>query len=172
MGSRNVWLLILVVTWLRASRNRSRYRPGNDRGSPKYGSTLLSKRAIAQIRSPDRASTIEADAVADAVGGADIGPERGLAVGPGRHEIEPAARAENAGAEPRHRFPALVLKRHRRHRHENIVGQQSHQRIEIGRLLRADEFRHHRILGGRAGSGRRLAVTALAIGAAGQREPA
>jgi hypothetical protein len=33
------------------------YRLGSDRGSPNHGSTLLSKRVMAQIRSPARVST-------------------------------------------------------------------------------------------------------------------
>jgi hypothetical protein len=33
------------------------YRPGSDRGSPNHGSTLASKRVMAQIRSPARVST-------------------------------------------------------------------------------------------------------------------
>jgi dihydrofolate reductase len=37
--------------------------------------------------------------VADAGRGAQVCPERGLAVGSRRHEVEPAARAEQAGAE-------------------------------------------------------------------------
>src|SRR6266576_2141344 len=45
---------------------------------------------------------VEAGPVADAVRGAQVGPERRLAVGPGGHQVEPAARAEQAGAEAGH----------------------------------------------------------------------
>ena len=121
---------------------------GSDRGSPNQGSTLFSKRVMAQIRSPARVRTIEAGPVADAVGGAQVGAERRLTVGSRRHEVEPAARAEDAGAEAGHDVSALVFERHRRHRHEDVVGQQGHQRVEIGGLPRADELRHDRILGG------------------------
>src|SRR5215472_2601320 len=37
--------------------HRSGYRLGSDRGSPNHGSTLLSKRVMAQIRSPVRVRT-------------------------------------------------------------------------------------------------------------------
>src|SRR5262249_46289002 len=45
--------------------------------------------------------------------------------GPRGDEVEPAARAEQAGAEAGHDIPALVLEGHRRHRDENVVGQQA-----------------------------------------------
>jgi RibD C-terminal domain len=80
--------------------------------------------------------------VAEAVGGAHVDTERGLAVGAGRREVEPAAPAEQADAETGHDGSALVLERHRRHRHEDIVGQQPHQGVEVGGLPRGDEFRH------------------------------
>ena len=84
----------------------------------------------------------------DATGGAQVGPERRLAVGSRRHEDGPAARAEEAGAEAGHYVPALVFEGHRRHRHEDVIGEQGHQRAEIGGLPGADELRHERILGG------------------------
>jgi hypothetical protein len=40
-----------------ASGQGNRHRLGSDRGSPNHGSTLLSKRVMAQIRSPARVST-------------------------------------------------------------------------------------------------------------------
>ncbi|HEY3262537.1 MAG TPA: ABC transporter permease [Pseudonocardiaceae bacterium] len=49
-----------VLVWsIRTSRARSEagYRLGIDRGSPNHGSTLLSKRVMAQIRSPVRVRT-------------------------------------------------------------------------------------------------------------------
>src|SRR5208282_2071096 len=45
---------------------------------------------------------VEAHPVADAVRGAQVGSERRLAVGSRWHEVEPAARAEQAGAEAGH----------------------------------------------------------------------
>ena len=39
------------------SRREAGYRLGSDRGSPNHGSTLLSKRVMAQIRSPVRVRT-------------------------------------------------------------------------------------------------------------------
>src|SRR6266700_7035616 len=56
----------------------------------------------------------EADPVADAVGGAQVGPERRLTVGSRRDEVEPPARAEQAGAEAGHDVSTLVLEGHRR----------------------------------------------------------
>ena len=47
--------------------------------------------------------------------------------------------AANSGAEAGHGVAAVVLERHRRHRHEHVVGQQVHQRGDVGRLPRADE---------------------------------
>ena len=38
-------------------RSEAGYRLGSDRGSPNHGSTLLSKRVMAQIRSPVRVRT-------------------------------------------------------------------------------------------------------------------
>jgi hypothetical protein len=86
--------------------------------------------------------------VADAARGAQVGPERRLAVGARRHQVEPAARAEQAGAEAGHDVAAFVFEGHRRHRHEDVAGPQGHQRTEIGGLPGADELRHERVLGG------------------------
>jgi AcrR family transcriptional regulator len=69
---------------------------------------------------------VQAGPVADAGRGAQVGAERGLAVGSRRHQVEPAARAEQAGTEAGHDLPALVLKGHRRHRDEHVAGQQDH----------------------------------------------
>jgi len=86
--------------------------------------------------------------VADAARGAQVGSERRLAVGSRRHQVGPAARAEQAGAEAGHDVPALVFEGHRRHRQEDVAGQQIHERTEIGGLPCADELRHERLLGG------------------------
>jgi len=86
--------------------------------------------------------------VADAGGGAQVSAERGLTVGSRGDEVKPATRAEQAGAEAGHDVPAFVFEGHRRHGHEDVVGQQGHERSEIGGLPCADELRHERILGG------------------------
>ena len=91
---------------------------------------------------------VQADSVADAGRGAQVDPERRLTVGSRRHEVEPAARAEQTGAEAGDDISALVC--------EGIggiemnassVSRAGHQRVEIGGLPRADELRHDRILG-------------------------
>ena len=89
----------------------------------------------------------QAGPVADAVGAAHVGTEGGLAVGARRHQAVRAARAEQDGAEPGHGVPALVFQRYRRHRHEDVVRQQGHQRVHVGGLVRAGELRHDRVLG-------------------------
>src|SRR5215831_11688007 len=57
---------------------------------------------------------VEAGAVADAGGRAQVGAERRLAVGSRGHEVEPAPGVEQAGAEARHHVPALVFEGDRR----------------------------------------------------------
>src|SRR5262249_57803857 len=96
---------------------------------------------------------VEGGRVADAVRSTQVSSERRLAVGPHRDEVEPAARGEQAGTEADHDVPALVSEGHRRHRDEDVVGQQGHQRVEVGRLPRAGELGHERVLGGGAGGG-------------------
>ena len=86
--------------------------------------------------------------MADAGRGAQVGSERRLTVGSCWHEVEPATSAEDAGAEAGHDVSALVFEGHRRHRHEDVVGQKGDQRVEIGGFLRADKLRHDRFLGG------------------------
>jgi hypothetical protein len=125
------------------------YRLGSDRGSPNHPSTPSSKRVMAQTRSPLRVRTNRPTPWRTPVRGAQVGPERRLTVGPRRHQVNPPARAEDdAGAEARHDLAALVFEGHRRHREADVVGQQGHQRLEVGGLPRADEPRHHRLLGG------------------------
>src|SRR5262249_17063884 len=84
-----------------------------------------------------------------------VGAERGLAVGAGGDEVEPAARGEQAGAEAGDDVSAFVSEGHRRHRDEHVVGQQGHQRVEGGGFPRAGELGHERVFGGGAGGGRR-----------------
>src|SRR5215211_7875081 len=91
---------------------------------------------------------VQADPVADAGRGAQVGPERRLTVGSRPHEVEPPARAEQAGAEAGHDVAALVFEGHWWHRAEDVVRQKGHQRVEIGGLPRADESRHDRLLRG------------------------
>lgn len=56
--------------------------------------------------------------------------------------------AEDAGVEAGDDVSALVFEGHRWHRDEDVLGQQSHQRVEVGGLPRLDELRHDRLLGG------------------------
>ncbi len=56
----------------------------------------------------------EAGSMADAGGGAKVGPERRLTIGSRRHEINPPARAEDAGEEAGDNVAALVFERNRR----------------------------------------------------------
>ena len=63
------------------------------------------------------------------------------------HEVEPPAGAEEGGEEVRHGISPLVLERHRRHRDEDVVGQQGDHCIEVGGLVGPDERRHDRLLG-------------------------
>jgi hypothetical protein len=81
-------------------------------------------------------------------GGAKVRPERGLTIGSRRHEVEPPARAEDAGAEAGHHVSALVFEGHRWHRGEHVVRQKGHESVEICRLPRADELCYERLLGG------------------------
>ena len=85
--------------------------------------------------------------MADAGRAAQVGSERRLAVGSHRDDVESAARSEQAGAVAGHGVPALVSEGHRRHRDEDVVGQQGHQRVEVGGLPRAGELGHDRVLG-------------------------
>ena len=72
--------------------------------------------------------------------------DRWLASGRGRT----GGRARRMPAQKRgHDVAALVLERHRRHRHEDVVGQQGDDRVEVGRLVGADELGHERLLGRR-----------------------
>src|SRR5713101_6504195 len=91
---------------------------------------------------------VKADPVADAGRGVQVGSERRMTVGSRAHEVEPPPRAEDASAEAGHDVSARVFEGHRWHRDEDVVRQKGHQRVEIGGLVRADELRHERILGG------------------------
>jgi hypothetical protein len=118
----------------------------------------LSKRVIAQNPVAGEGEDQEADPVADAGRGAQIGPERRLTVGSCPYEVKPPARVEDAGAEAGHDVAALAFERHRRHRDEEVFRQKGHQRRVIGGLVRAHELRHDRIFGGWVRGGRRFAV--------------
>ena len=86
--------------------------------------------------------------MADAGGGAKVGPERRLTIGSRRHEVNPPARAEDAGEEAGHVVAALVLEGNRWHGDVDIVGEQVDQRVEIPGRVGADELCHKRLLGG------------------------
>src|SRR6266567_3412711 len=102
----------------------------------------------------------EASRMADTSRGMYVEPERRLTVRAGRHEVVIAASAEQEGTEAGHDIAALVFEGHGRHRHEDVVGQQGNQRVEIGGFVRADKLSHERSLGRRPGHGWRLAVSA------------
>jgi NAD(P)-dependent dehydrogenase (short-subunit alcohol dehydrogenase family) len=78
--------------------------------------------------------------------GAQVGAERRLTVGSRRHEVEPPARAEEAGAEAGHDVSPLVFERHRWHRDENVVREKGHERVEIGGPAMAAEEALTRVL--------------------------
>src|SRR5262249_60884754 len=59
-----------------------------------------------------------------------------------------------AGAEAGDDVSAFVSEGHRRHRDEHVVGQQGHQRVEVGGFPRVGELGHERVFGGGAGGGR------------------
>jgi len=86
--------------------------------------------------------------VANAGRGAQVGPERRLTVGSRRDEIKPSARAKDAGAQAGHDVAALVFEGNRWHGDKDFIRQKGHQRVEIRGLVRADELRHDRVLGG------------------------
>ncbi len=75
--------------------------------------------------------------MADTARGMYVEPERRLTVCAGRHEVVLAASAEKEGTEAGHDIAALVFEGHGRHGHEDVVGQQGNQRVEIGRFVRA-----------------------------------
>ena len=80
---------------------------------------------------------------------AKVGAECRLAVGSCRDEVEPSPGVEDAGEEAGCGVETVVLERHRRHRDQDVVGEQLDQRPEIGGLPCADELRHDRVLGRR-----------------------
>src|SRR6266540_6588529 len=80
----------------------------------------------------------QAGSMADAGGGAKIGPERRLTVGSRQHEVNPPARAEDAGEKAGHNVAALVFEGNRWHGEVDIVGEQGDQRVEIAGLVGAD----------------------------------
>src|SRR5215469_4334458 len=101
----------------------------------------------------------QAGPMPDPVRGTQVGTKRRLAVGSRWDQLEPAARVEQAGEEVAGDFSALILERHWWHRNEDVIGQQSHQCVDVRGLIRADELGHNRMLAGRF-SGRRHGLTA------------
>ncbi len=59
-----------------------------------------------------------------------------------------AARAEDAGEESGYDVAALVFEGNGRHGDEDVVGEQGDQHVDIAGLVRLDELRHERLLGG------------------------
>jgi hypothetical protein len=56
-AERAPFCLVIDTSAMLESHAEAAYRLGSDRGSPNHGSTLLSKRVMAQIRSPVRVRT-------------------------------------------------------------------------------------------------------------------
>jgi len=83
----------------------------------------------------------------DSAGGVSVDPECRLTVGSRRHQFESLYRAENECEETGHDVSALVFQRHWWHRHEDVIGQQSDQRFDVGGFVGADELRHDSVLG-------------------------
>ena len=122
------------------------------------GVRRLSKRVIALSRSPVRVRTMSPVPS----GTRDPADKRRTPAGRwlGSAEVEPAAPRRRCWRRRRHDISALVLEGHRGHGHEDVVGQQGHQRLEIGRFVRPGEPRHDLVLresggGGGRGRGRR-----------------
>jgi hypothetical protein len=67
----------------------------------------------------------------DAGRGAEVGPERQLAVRARRHEVIGPVPAEDGGVEAGHVGPALVFEGNRRHGDVDVVGQQGDQGVDI-----------------------------------------
>ncbi len=110
------------------------YWLGSECASPNHGARAVVEAGHGADPVPGEGGRVEARPVADAGRRAQVGPERWLAVGPRRHEVEPPAGIEQAGAEAGNDVAALVFERHWRHRDEDVVGQQAHQRAQMGRL--------------------------------------
>src|SRR4029453_5865805 len=95
----------------------------------------------------------EADPVADAARGAQVGSERRLTVGSRRAPGGARALTEDAGEQAGHDVAALVFEGNRWDGDEDIVGEQGDQSVQIPGLVRADERRPDRLLGGGVGGG-------------------
>lgn len=91
---------------------------------------------------------VEASSVAGAVRGPEVGAEGRLAVGAGWDQVESAAGAEEGRAELADDFVALVLEGERRHGHEDVVGEERDEGVDVGGLPGLDEARDEGVLGG------------------------
>jgi hypothetical protein len=80
--------------------------------------------------------------------GLNVNPERRLAIRPRRYEVISPALLENPGVEVGHDVATVVFERNRRHGDDDIGGEQGDQRVDIARLVRADELCRERLLGG------------------------
>ena len=134
------------------------YGLGSDRGSPNHGSTLFSKRVMAQIRSPASVRTMRPTPWRTSVGPRRYAPNAGCPLALVGDEVKPPAGAEQVGEEARHHVSALVLERHRWHRDEDVVSQQGHHRVEVGGLVGPDERRHDGVLRSRGSDRWQFAV--------------
>src|SRR3989442_16009731 len=95
----------------------------------------------------------KAGSMADAGGGAKVSHERRLTIGSRRHEVNPPARAEDAGEEAGHHVAAPGFQGDRGHREEGIVREQGDQRVQIAGLGGADELLQEQPPGGGGGGG-------------------
>ena len=114
--------------------------------------TLASKRVNALTRSPASVTTTRQVACErSAAWITDVRAECRLAVGPGLDEAVGATVAEgDGGEESRRLLDAVVLERHRRHRHGDVVGEQGHERVDVAGLVGAGEAVDELALLGRA----------------------
>ncbi len=90
--------------------------------------------------------------------GAKVDPERQLTVGPRRYEVVPPALATDAGQEAGDDVAALIFEWDRWHGDADIGGEQADQRLDVPRVVPADELCHEGPLGGRGGSRSRFAL--------------
>ena len=75
---------------------------------------------------------MQSDALSRSGSRAEVGSERRLTIGSRWYELESAPCLEDTGAEPTSEVTPLVFVRDRRHRDEDVVGQQRHYRVYVG----------------------------------------
>ena len=73
--------------------------------------------------------------------------ERGLAIGPGGDQPDPASLPEDQREEPRGQLAALVLQRNRRHGQPGVLGQQGDDAVHVRRLEGPGQLGNESLLG-------------------------